>query len=363
MKRRVLGGAVALVVALVALGAAEAGLRLVYRKRSPQGKSLDADRNLSRVYHTLFRPHPFLSVAPIPNVAVRQGPRLISHGPHGLRAERRTPSAGVRVAAIGGSSTYGVGVSDEETWPRVLEGELGSGVEVLNFGVPGYTTAEHVIQTALGLSDLAPRVAIYYVGWNDVRSFHVADVDSYYADFHGRSQPSSLRIDRPVPPRSALLFFLGRAFARGETVPRKHDAAERPERDARGEALYGRNLRLIAALCRAQAVEPLFAPQVMNCDRLRSDVTSGWAPFVADRDLCAAVGVLNERMRAVAAEEGVAFVAPLESTRFGPDDFLDTGHFTAAGGRKLAEAVTPAVRAALERAARARSEAPTPAAR
>ena len=43
-----------------------------------------------------------------------------------------------RVACLGDSTTFGWGVSEAEAWPSLLGQELG--VEVLNAGVPGYST-------------------------------------------------------------------------------------------------------------------------------------------------------------------------------------------------------------------------------
>jgi hypothetical protein len=45
-----------------------------------------------------------------------------------------------------------------------LEKELGPGYEVINLGVPGYSTVENLIQTALILPSLNPDVAIFLCG-------------------------------------------------------------------------------------------------------------------------------------------------------------------------------------------------------
>ena len=59
--------------------------------------------------------------------------------------------------------------------------------------MPGYTTVEHLIQTAFYQDKFGkpPRCAIYYVGWNDLRNAHIPDLDPGYADFHLPSQIDS----------------------------------------------------------------------------------------------------------------------------------------------------------------------------
>jgi hypothetical protein len=62
----------------------------------------------------------------------------------GLRAGREytaAPPPGVlRVATFGDSFTHCDEVPEEDSWERLVEGELGEKVEVLNFGVPSYGT-------------------------------------------------------------------------------------------------------------------------------------------------------------------------------------------------------------------------------
>jgi hypothetical protein len=68
----------------------------------------------------------------------RRGYRSNSRG---IRADReyasQPPSGVLRIAAFGDSFTHASDVANPHTWSRRLE-ELAPGVEVLNFGVPGY---------------------------------------------------------------------------------------------------------------------------------------------------------------------------------------------------------------------------------
>lgn len=67
--------------------------------------------------------------------------RLFRSNSQGIRAEKEysliPPSDIVRIACFGDSYTHGNEVSNKETWEEALM-RIGSGIEVLNFGVPAY---------------------------------------------------------------------------------------------------------------------------------------------------------------------------------------------------------------------------------
>ena len=104
-------------------------------------------------------------------------------------------------------------------------------------------------------------------------------------------------------------------------------------------SLYVRNLKNIIALCRAQGVKPVFIPQIMNWPILTNDTPYGWLPFVKDKDLKTVVGAYNKTMEKVAREEGAEFVSEVLDKKFGPEHFLDIGHFTPAGNQVFASAL------------------------
>lgn len=74
-------------------------------------------------------------------------PGALDHNRDGFRGRTYTsvPAPGtVRIAAVGDSITYGLGLAAAEAFPSTLEHELNASgarpYEVLNFGVPGYST-------------------------------------------------------------------------------------------------------------------------------------------------------------------------------------------------------------------------------
>jgi len=93
----------------------------------------------------------------------------------GLRGVKRlAPKTGIRILALGDSTTFGLGVEDRETWPAVLRERLsatGMDVEVVNAGVPGYTAFQgQRFMQERGFA-LQPDLVILTFGFNDADSW------------------------------------------------------------------------------------------------------------------------------------------------------------------------------------------------
>jgi len=92
-------------------------------------------------------------------------------GRTGFRTEFATQkSVGVvRVACVGDSNTYGLALTSDRAWPAVLQRVLapasdGSRVEVLNLGVPGYTSWQERRLVETELAPFAPDVVTVEAG-------------------------------------------------------------------------------------------------------------------------------------------------------------------------------------------------------
>jgi lysophospholipase L1-like esterase len=86
----------------------------------------------------------------------------------------RKPPGATRIIALGDSMTFGVGVSEPDTFPRVTERLLNQrlnrpgSVEILNFGIPGYNTPQELAQfQELGLP-LRPDIVVVGFLYNDL---------------------------------------------------------------------------------------------------------------------------------------------------------------------------------------------------
>ena len=126
--------------------------------------------------------HPYFNYVSNPDFRFANG--YVPHNAMGLRGPvccpREKQPATVRIVAIGGSTTYGMYFSDERNvWPALMERSLqkqfGPGIEVINAGVPNYTTYELISLTAMRIPEFAPDILLIHTGLND--AFTVAYVD------------------------------------------------------------------------------------------------------------------------------------------------------------------------------------------
>jgi lysophospholipase L1-like esterase len=124
--------------------------------------------------------HPFLGYALKPNLTKDHGQphRLTTHNAAGYRGELRAipkPEGVYRILCLGGSSTHGTTPNtDADTWPARLEQHLteatGKKIEVINFGVFGYSTFESLVNLSFRGVKLEPDLVLVYHSINDMRS-------------------------------------------------------------------------------------------------------------------------------------------------------------------------------------------------
>ena len=95
-----------------------------------------------------------------------------SYGLRGSEFEAEKPDNTYRIFAVGGSSTFGRGVDNSETWPAYLQQIINEKItdkeiEVINAGFPqAASEVEHgLIKNKLSSFD--PDLIIMYDGWND----------------------------------------------------------------------------------------------------------------------------------------------------------------------------------------------------
>jgi lysophospholipase L1-like esterase len=301
-----------------------------------------------------FTWHPLLQAVPIPTPLGESHPH-IRHNSRKLRGQERTPEslAGKKVVALfGGSSTYDQGNGDGDSWPERLEALLGpSRYAVINHGMGGYASAEHVIQTAFyeRAFGRGPDCAIYYMGWNDAHNAHISNLDPGYADFHLPGQvdgEEARRIGGQAYSISPTLFYLTRLVVLAfDTVrpPTWPTGPMRSSPDPALEAIYARNIATISAINRQRGIRTIWVGQLLNVERLATKPSSSpWVPGVHSRDLWAMVERLNDVMRREAEKLGDVYI-PVAIGTFGPGDFVDEGHFNAQGALKFAAAIAPEV--------------------
>jgi len=101
---------------------------------------------------------------------------LVSINNHGFRGPEFTEVKAentYRIFTVGGSTTFGLGVLDDQTWPFYLQefydqSDLDFKVEVINAGWPGKWSGSEVILIKKQLLALNPDLFIIYDGANDL---------------------------------------------------------------------------------------------------------------------------------------------------------------------------------------------------
>lgn len=124
-----------------------------------------------------------------------------------------------RILALGDSCTFGLGVEDDETWPAQLQQLLardGLNVDVINSGVPGYSSFQGLRFLEAEGNRLQPDVVVVCFGFNDretwasrsdyqtERLLAVSRVDSILMNSRFYASLKSLRSTSRAAPGSSL---------------------------------------------------------------------------------------------------------------------------------------------------------------
>ncbi len=222
----------------------------------------------------LFQPHPYLSVALRKNVSVGSENDIqyvsVSTTELGTRwtgADLEDTTA-IRIVCIGGSTTFCTGVSDQDSWPAILQQKLGKRYAVINYGVPAYKTVEAIVQLALYVTELSPDMVIFYGGGNDFYNYHMENTypDYFYHGEHlmpmallGRSKYETC--SDIIQRNSGFFYILNNVRERiySEELPVRHAYPDNVV-----DSLYARNLKTILALTSSMSARELVIGQVLN---------------------------------------------------------------------------------------------------
>ena len=292
--------------------------------------------------YLLFESHPDWVLTPRKNADITVLGHRHHHNSEGFRGnEFARVKTKPRVVCIGGSTTYGVGVADDQTWPFDLDRLLQPGYEVLNFGIPAHSTVEHKKLLPQVLAQYSPDVVIFQIGLNDLRNMNLADPGPDYANFHEPSLRFSVggacRRDR-LPP-CALLHG---AVVLLETIKILKISPEVPAGqvsdavDPRVVETFSANLDVLLRDCRAQHVRVVLLPQALSRETITETNYKWWAPCLTKRGLFAGEAALNAVMQRKADGQQVIYAGFLAGETWKPGEFCDPTHLNAGGNLRLA---------------------------
>jgi lysophospholipase L1-like esterase len=362
-RRIVLGAVVALLLAVGLFAVGEAALRVAGRVRTgawPVTEAVARQRTLAQLAR-LFRPHPYLVVAPREGARIEIGGKSASFNAAGYRSPERPvakPPGTLRVVVAGGSTTFDtLAPSDAESWPWLLEAELRRRdwpVEVWNAGLPTWTSAESLISLALRDLDLEPDVVVFYHGINDLQPAAFRPFERDYERGHPRLARAALGLlDRPPPPwrRSLLLAALAPPPAAAPPAAEGGGALPPAAIDT-----FARNVRSFAALAAAEGAATLLVTQPMRLRRghLAADrrYLEEWLPGWQGSAAPGQLERLNDVLRAAPLElaadaPGTALADAAAAIDWRDEDFGDPVHNTRGGAAKLALFLADGVESAL----------------
>ena len=180
-------------------------------------------------YQSFYRPDPVRGYALEPGAEgwqTKEGRAYVRVNSDGLRDRergKRKPDGVLRVALVGDSYAEALQVAQEDGLASVLERQLGAcpalggrAVEVINFGVSGYGTAQELLTLREKVWDYEPDAVLLQVTTNNdlidnVRAFKEADDIPYYVlRGDGLALDNSFRESRKYRFRASALAQLGR---------------------------------------------------------------------------------------------------------------------------------------------------------
>lgn len=268
---------------------------------------------------------------------------------------REKPKGTLRIACLGASTTAsGNEESFRGSYPFFLQEELTAAldqpVEVLNFGVNAWTTAETLVNYVLNVQDFAPDIVLIHHAVNDAGP-------RFYPGY--RSDYSHYRKSWELPPKHGLDRLLTEASDLWAWVrSRKHFrtidvayAVNRPFRQGTSQIREGhfppgseyafvRNIRTIVELTRGAGGMAVLV--TMPCDD--RDAPEGEAVTLG-------VHENNAELRRLAADEGIPLIdleksMPITDPRVA-QSYVDRVHFEPDGNRMKAEHIAEALLAHL----------------
>lgn len=263
----------------------------------------------------------------------------------------KTPGT-FRIFCVGGSSTFGSGVDAHRAYPAVLQGILraksAGPIEVVNAGVPAYTSRQSVANIERRIRRLEPDLIVFLHAYNDLFSngdpdyVRLAALDGERATF---PEPSPLQ--RLVEHSSALQLVLWWQMGHGQ---------KQKQLDQRSVDAFARNIdRLIGWSARSGV--PLLLVTYPSlwplAARLESASTADDSIPALDvylhmsrlalPTLVYGLNVYNETLRSIAAERNVPLLDLARRMPESTELYVDPIHFSEAGCERVAHEVARAL--------------------
>lgn len=262
----------------------------------------------------------------------------------------------IRVAVLGGSTTFGSELTDSDSWPALLQSKLGDEFSVINYGVPGYSTAEAIIQMGLIVPESKPQFVVLYEGWNDIHNYHEEDLGAdYYVQGMGQYDNLAIPIYREktvfekLYELSAIIRLMTKLKWILSEPPDNRPCPKFDSPDPFVDKMYVRNLNTLKLLSERIDYFTLFVPQVLNykayLEQEDREACNHWVWHVKYSAMPRLMDRLNSLMQSVCTKDDskCVFVDSVLKVKWEADDFIDFGHFSKKGGEKFADVISQVI--------------------
>lgn len=268
---------------------------------------------------------------------------------------REKPKHTLRIAALGGSTTAG-----PSAWPFQLEQILNQQqVEVLNFGTPGWTSAESTVNYILNAQDYSPDLVIVHHAANDIGplshpNFHpdyrhyrkVLQLSSSEQEQIRLSQGLSYKIDTWLGGYSFIYIFLRSQFIGLDrpqfdlqnltvhSVENTNSSAVPMQEEGKHIQTFLRNLKSITTIANTQGAQMLFV-SIPYVQSTTAQLLPGWNQRMDD-----GISRQNKQVMQWAKSRGLAHLdlQPLMGDK--PEIYEDNIHLTLEGEKQKAQYIS-----------------------
>jgi len=279
-----------------------------------------------------------------------RGLRINSLGFRGAEFQSEKKDSVVRILAVGDSCTFGTAdIPDSDTYPYVLGNLLNAPLktaryEVINAGVPGYTSRQCLRYFKSRLVKYRPDIIIMYCGWNDIWTYRnpasntaASPVLRNISRLMSKSLLFSLLRDYAINP---LRFKVMPARSGGVSGVRSVDPAMRQLMSTS----FDRNIRDMIATASANGMRSILFTLPMPVSE-QYPLHPRWQEgYPGLRDL---QKDLNGIIRSVAGSDAAVFDCENVMSAYGPAErdrfFADAVHLNPEGNRAVAEKLVPII--------------------
>ena len=246
---------------------------------------------------------------------------------------------------------------DHETYAVHLDSLLNASLpdrrfEVINAGVPGYTSAECLINFSTRVMDLKPDMVIIYLGYNDFKPNRHPDFSGDYAHWRipgERVTPTGFWADVSSAIERRSLFFYKLRWNLPEylgTLQPRHVVERFPRYDTvsdEGIAAFSRNMASIIHIAQANGMDVGLVTEALCISKVHAEVNTDWyidvlnyVPTLTVDGLVDAKQRYNNAVQTLAETYGLPFLDSGTVVPVSTDYFTDHVHMSIKGHRTLA---------------------------